>query len=500
MRIVMEKKADISCIQKSDLLKLIETGKIINSSLDLPEVLEKVLQTACSVLDSEASSVILTEQNSNYLIFKTATGAKAEEIKNVRMKTGQGIAGWVIDNGKPAISNQVEEDKRWFKEISRIINYPTRSIICAPIRMREKIIGAIEVINKKTGVFSVKDLSLLTLFSNQAAIAIENAKLHKEAGAEIKNLKSQISKPFKIIGSSSQIQKLFDLIETVSKTDSTVLIRGESGTGKELASRLIHSKSARDIYPFTCINCSALPETLLESELFGHEKGAFTGAIARKPGRFEITDKGTVFLDEIGTLSRQIQVKLLRVLQEGEFERVGGTETIKADVRIIAATNENLEKAITEGRFREDLYYRLKVIEIFIPPLRDRKEDIPELVKYFIEEQKKSMGKVINSIEPKAIELLISYDWPGNIRELKNTIERAMVLGKSDILRTEDLPSEIKSRNMPPINNFSLKSAEKTHIEKILRYSHGNKSNTARLLGISRNRLDRKIKEYKITS
>ncbi|MBN2189673.1 MAG: sigma 54-interacting transcriptional regulator [Candidatus Aureabacteria bacterium] len=496
----MTKKLDINCIQKSDLLKLIETGEIINSSLNLPEVLEKVLQTACSVLDSEASSVILLEQNSNYLVFKTATGEKAEEIKNVRMKTGQGIAGWVINNEKPTISNNVEDDKRWFREISRIINYPTRSIICAPVQVRQKIIGAIEVINKKTGEFSTKDLSLLMLFSNQAAIAIENAKLHKEAGLEIKNLKSQITKPFKIIGSSPQIQKLFDLIETVSKTESTVLMRGESGTGKELASRLIHSKSMRNGYPFTCINCSALPETLLESELFGHEKGSFTGAIARKPGRFEISNKGTVFLDEIGTLSQQIQVKLLRVLQEGEFERVGGTETIKADVRIIAATNENLEKAISEGRFREDLYYRLKVIEIFIPPLRDRKEDIPELVKYFIEEQKKAMGKVISSIEPKAIELLISYEWPGNIRELKNTIERAMVLGKSDVLRAEDLPSEIKSRSIPAISEFSLKSAEKNHIEKVLRYSHHNKSNAARLLGISRNRLDRKIKEYKMAT
>ena len=485
-------------IGKTNLLKLFEINQIINSTLDITEVLERVLKTASDVLNSEASSIILIEKNANYLAFKTVTGKKANEIKNFKIKAGQGIAGWVINEGKPTISNNVQEDKRWFGDISKKLNYPTRSIICAPIKIRGKIIGVIEVINNKSGNFDDKDLSLLVAFTNQAAIAIENARLHNEMGIEVKNLKTQIPQSTKMIGSGNKMKAVHELINTVAGTDSTILIRGESGTGKELAARMIHIKSPRKHHPFICINCSALPETLLESELFGHEKGAFTGAVARKIGRFELCAKGTIFLDEIGTLSPHIQVKLLRVLQEKEFERVGGTETIKSEARIIAATNENLEKAIEEGRFREDLYYRVKVIELYMPPLREHKEDIPDLLTYLIEEQTKSMGKVITSIEPRAMDILLSYNWHGNIRELKNTVERAMVLGTGKILKAEDLPAEIRTKRTPITTDWMLKSAEKNHIEKAVQYTTGNKSKAAKLLGISRNRLDRKVKEYNI--
>ncbi len=300
-----------------------------------------------------------------------------------------------------------------------------------------------------------------------------------------------------IIGKSDAMQDVFDLISRVAPTDSTVLITGQSGTGKELVAQAIHGNSKYCFMPFIAVNCGALPESLLESELFGYEKGAFTGAEHTKKGRFEMADKGTLFLDEIGDISLKTQVDLLRVLQEKQFRRVGGQELITVDVRIIAATNRDLEKAIREKRFREDLFYRLNVISIHMPPLKDRTEDIPLLAKTFIRRYCLEMNREEKKITPSAMNLLMDYDWPGNVRELENVIERALVIGRENNITHEDLPFSKESLS-PYSLPKSLKIMEKVHIERILVENKWNISKSARELDIDRQTLYNKIDKYQL--
>ncbi len=300
-----------------------------------------------------------------------------------------------------------------------------------------------------------------------------------------------------IIGQSDVMQTIYDLISKVAPTDSTVLITGESGTGKELIARAIHGNSQRCYMPYIAVSCGALPDSLLESELFGYEKGAFTGAEHTKKGRFEMADKGTLFLDEIGDISLKTQVDLLRVLQEKEFRRLGGQEEIKVDVRILAATNRDIKKAISENRFREDLFYRLNVISIHIPPLKERKDDIPLLVKAFIRRHCLAMNKEQVKIAPSAMKLLMDYNWPGNVRELENVIERALVIGRGEEIVTEDLPFSRKELGTEALPN-SLKLVEKMHIKKILEAKDWNISKAARVLEIDRQTLYNKIEKYHI--
>lgn len=300
-----------------------------------------------------------------------------------------------------------------------------------------------------------------------------------------------------VIGKSDVMQEIFEMISRVAPTDSTVLITGESGTGKELIAQAIHGNSQRCYMPFIAVSCGALPDSLLESELFGYEKGAFTGAEYTKRGRFEIADKGTLFLDEIGDISLKTQVDLLRVLQQKEFMRVGGEDLIKVDVRILAATNRDLKKAIEEKRFRDDLYYRLNVISLHIPPLRDRKEDIPLLVEAFMRRYCMELNKEPVKIVPSAMKLLMAYDWPGNVRELENVVERAIVIGKGAEIVSEDLPfskQELKAEDLPR----SLKSMEKIHIERILEETDWNITRAAHELEIDRQTLYNKIEKYRI--
>ena len=309
-----------------------------------------------------------------------------------------------------------------------------------------------------------------------------------------------------IIGKSNMMQGVFDLIERVSKIDSNILITGESGTGKGLVAKIIHLKSKRAKNPFIKVSCAALPETLLESELFGHEKGSFTGAIKRRYGRFEMAKDGTIFLDEVGEIPMSIQVKLLRAIQENEFERVGGEETIKVDVRIISATRKNLEKAIEDGEFREDLYYRLKVIPIHIPPLRERKEDIPILVDYFIKRFNKKLSRLVE-ITSEALKCLLDYDFPGNVRELENIIERSVALSTSDTINAYDIVMAVekdgfislRDEDIPSLKDVISKT-EMTHLMKVLEKTNWNRIKAAKILGISRKNLWEKLKAYNIVS
>jgi len=324
---------------------------------------------------------------------------------------------------------------------------------------------------------------------------------HKELLLENILLRQKLEEKYQydeIIGKSGAMQEIFKLITRIAPTDSTVLITGESGTGKELIAQAIHGNSNRCYMPFIAVSCGALPDSLLESELFGYEKGAFTGAEHTKKGRFEMADKGTIFLDEIGDISLKTQVDLLRVLQQKEFRRLGGEEVIKVDVRILAATNRDIQTAIKENRFREDLYYRLNVISIHVPPLRDRKEDIPLLVETFIRRYCLEMNKEEMKMAPNALKLLLDYDWPGNVRELENVIERALVIGQGKEIVADDLPFSRKELG-PEKFPKSLKIMEQMHIERILEEADWNISRAARELDIDRQTLYNKIEKYKIT-
>jgi DNA-binding NtrC family response regulator len=349
-------------------------------------------------------------------------------------------------------------------------------------------LGAFDYVTKP---FDPDDLSRL----------VRNALKQKDLTDENVQLKEKISELSgmdEIIGSSEAMKRVFEMVDTVADTDSTVLIRGESGTGKELVARAIHSHSKRRYFPIVAVNCGAIPESLLESELFGHEKGAFTGAQYRRKGKIELANGGTLFLDEVGDISAKMQVDLLRVIENKQFSRIGGTEEVQVDFRLICATNKNLEKLVEEEKFREDLYYRINVFTIFIPPLRERRSDIPELAQYFIQKYSRSMGKPAKKLAGTARELLLSYNWPGNVRELENAIERAMVVGKKPEITVEDLPLHLNGKIRSSDNLLKLDDIEKHHIEKVLEESGGNITQAASLLGIDRVTLYNKIKKYGI--
>jgi len=339
-------------------------------------------------------------------------------------------------------------------------------------------------------------------------ILIEKALEHYHLREENLVLKERLGDRFdfsRIIGRSPRMKEFFETLSLVAPTGATVLILGESGTGKELVANSIHQNSPRASQPFIKVSCAALPETLLESELFGHEKGAFTGAIARREGRFQLAHRGTIFLDEVGEMNAATQTKILRVLQEREFEPLGGSRTIKADVRVIAATNKDLEKEVKEGRFREDLFYRLNVVALFIPPLRDRKEDVPALATHFFALYREKNKKALREISGKAMDLLMRYDWPGNIRELENCIERAVIMARGEVIAPADLPPalQVLSRGKEDLgiqfpSGANLQEVERALILKTLEDTDGNRSRAAEILGINRRTLQNKLKEYGI--
>jgi len=318
----------------------------------------------------------------------------------------------------------------------------------------------------------------------------------KRENIQLKTQIDEIIRPDNLIGESFQMKKIFSLINTVAPTDTTVMIRGESGTGKELIAKAIHINSQRKYFPIITVNCGALSESLLESELFGHEKGAFTGAQYKRKGKFEMANGGTIFLDEIGTVSPKMQIDLLRVLETKQFYRVGGNELIKSDFRVIAATNENLETQLKNGQFREDLYYRLNVFSIFIPPLRERKDDIELLADYFLKKFATNMNRKISEFKKETMEFLVNYNWPGNVRELENAVERAVVVCKEDKVNKGDLPFHIGEISLSDESDKSLSALEKKHIVKMLAENNWNISRSAEILGIDRVTLYNKINKY----
>ena len=438
--------------------------------------------------------------------------ASRTDVEPSYHKLSQFLASTVLRDGEAVLARNIEGDSSLGGRDSQGEILAT-SVICAPIRQDKKVIGLFHTYSTQASrVPDPDDLEFTLAVADNVALALRNLLRQQELADnlsqtqhEILQLRKQLGAEISLIGASPVLEAVQHQIARAAPSRATVLIRGESGVGKELVARAMHYASPRKKGPFVCLNCAALSETLLESELFGHEKGAFTGATERKVGKFEAAHQGTLMLDEIGEMSPSIQAKFLRVLEGHPFERVGGSQPIKVDVRVTAATNRDLEKAVAEGHFRRDLYFRLHVVEIYVPPLRKRPEDIVELSNYFLDKFNAETGRKIRGFSPDALFRMQQYRWPGNVRELKNVIERAVVLARGDFIEAEDLNLTnlailSESSEMPaPKSTFqplSLDEIEKRHILATLRATGWNKSRTAVILGVERSTLDRKIRRY----
>jgi len=418
--------------------------------------------------------------DAGYQVFTAENGPKALEIVR-REKLGIVIADLVMP-GMDGIE-VMRRAKEIQPKIEVIIITAYGSVTTAIAAMKE---GAYDYIEKP-------------FCPERAELLVKKLAEHQQLVDENLSLRQKLEDHYRfenIIARSSKMQRVIELVKVVAKSNATVLIIGESGTGKELVARAIHSQSHRRSKPFVAVSCAALPESLLESELFGHERGSFTGAYAQKRGKFESANGGTLFLDEVGEMSANIQVHLLRVLEEKEFTRVGGNELIKADIRVVSATNKDLRRAIEEGEFREDLYYRLNVVTIELPPLRGRKEDIPLLAECFLNKFVLENQKEVTGFSPEATEFLLSYDWPGNVRELENSIERAVILARDSLITAGDLPHENMLAARSASIEKDLREVEKGHILNVLREADGNYSKAARILGISRMTLYKKVRQW----
>ena len=487
-----------------DQLKAISSW--VSSVQDLDKLLHLIIESATNVVDAEAASLLLVDAKTNMLYFKIATGEKGDEVKEFKIKMGQGIAGLVAQTGEPMLIADAQQDNRWNSRISDSIDYETRSMACVPLKLNQQTIGVVQVINKKdNSQFHQADMDVLEEFSSLAALAIGSARNLEQVRQENQDLKKELGEKHQIIGTSPILERTLQDAQKLSRSKTTALIQGESGTGKELLARLIHRESPRKDKPLVVLNCAALPETLLESELFGYEKGAFTGAAGKKIGKFEAAHEGTLFLDEIGEMAPGIQAKLLRVLQEGVFYRVGGTTPITVDVRVLSATNKNLKDEVAKGAFREDLFYRLNVVQLVMPPLRERLEDVPLLASHFLELFKKEAGHSSLSISSTAMEKMTQYDWPGNIRELRNAIERAVVMGDGKTILPEDLPITPSAQSFSGMQvgltlDEALNAFKKEFILLNLKHTRGNRSKAAKVMDIQRTYLSRLITRYEIRS
>jgi Nif-specific regulatory protein len=480
---------------------LFTVAPMLGREVELDGLLEQLLDQITQALHADRGTLYLIDPEARELYSRAA---HLPELKQIRLKLGQGIAGTVASTGQAVILPVVEEDKRFFKEIDRLTGYKTRSMAAAPLTDRGgRVIGVAQVLNAKRGQFSGDDLAELKRLCGEAALAIENTSLY----AQVRRRDRKPSLPpryryNKVVGESPAMEKVYERVSKSAATSATVLIRGESGTGKELIARAIHYNGARKNGPFVMVDCTTLPPTLIENELFGHERGAYTGADTRTQGKCELADGGTLFIDEIGELPLGLQPKLLRFLQDREFERVGGTRAQTADVRVVAATHRDLEAMVGRGEFREDLYYRLKVVQIGLPPLRERgDDDILRLAEHFLDVYGKKHGKQ-PSFGVSARARLIKHRWPGNIRELENCIESAVVLCEGQEVNAEhlSLPSSGVSAPAPAaVQSFRprlLAEVERDHILQTLESVGGNRSRAAALLGIGRNTLARKLREY----
>ena len=492
----------------SNLETLTEIGNKLSSSRGLRGGLSLILETLKVQSLIIRGFISLYETELERLIPLAIEGYSATEFRRLENQTGKKLMDDVYKSGNPLFVKKTSLED-WFKFITS--RETETSFFGVPIFLGKKIVGVfgIETIFEERqnteqlfSFLSVVSTMISQAYKSENEIAHEKEKLFEETS----HLQQELREKYdfdNLIGNSSPMRQIYAQVSQVARSNATVLLRGESGTGKEMIANAIHYNSLRTKKPFVKINCAALPETLIESELFGYEKGAFTGANQRKKGRFELADSGTLFLDEIGDLPPQTQIKLLRVLQEREFERLGGTETIKVNVRLIAATNKDLEKELSDGGFREDLFYRLNVFTIFLPPLRERKSDILLLAEHFLEKYEKIYNKRIRRISTPAIDMLTAYHFPGNVRELENAIERAIVVCDESVIHGHHLPptlqtAEVSNTVIKTTLETAVAAFEKDLIQDALKTSNGNCSRAANLLNTSERIINYKIKKYSI--
>lgn len=480
-----------------DLNALLDFSRTVNSVRGLDALQESVLEAVLAIVPADQAAILLTENG--VAGFSSIVGRNRELGANQPIHASQTILNRVLEENLAVLSSDVQSDDA-YREAESLIERRVHSVLAVPLEVQGKVLGVMYLDASSPGArFDSDLLQLVTTLGNITALAIENARQLERLGGENRRLSEELNIHHSMIGESKAMHEVYDFVSRVAGRDSTVLISGESGTGKELVARAVHVNSGRADKPFVAINCAAITETLLESELFGHERGAFTGAVTQKKGKLEVAEGGTVFLDEIGELAVPMQAKLLRVLQEREFERVGGTRPIKLDVRLIAATNRDLKEASKTGGFRPDLYYRLNVVSLHMPALRDRREDIPMLAAFFATQCGEKVKRRVAGISPEARTCLMRYDWPGNVRELENAIERAVVLGSTELILADDLPDSILEETAAagePVSALhdGIREAKKVLIERAIEQANGNYTEAAKILGVHANHLFRLIR------
>jgi Nif-specific regulatory protein len=498
--------AELSC--------LYEITRALAATMDLRECLRQALEILCTQSEMANGTVTIINPVTGQLEIEVAHGLSAEAHKRGKYKIGEGITGRVVATAAPIVVPQIGEEPLFLNRTRARggQQQQTLSFICVPIKHGQQAIGALSVDREyQDGINFDRDLQLLTILSGLIAQTVVRIQAVNEERRRLElentNLRRELSEKYRIesiVSSSSRMQEVFEMIHRVADSNATILLRGESGTGKTMVAKAIHHNSKRAKNPFIAVNCSALPETLLESELFGHEAGAFTGAHGAKKGRFELAEGGTLFLDEIGELTQSVQVKLLNVVQDRQFQRLGATRPIKCNVRLVAATNKDLEKAVTDGSFREDLYYRLNVFPIYLPPLRERRTDILLLAEFFLAKYNEENAKSIRRISTPAIDLLIQYHWPGNVRELQNCIERAVLICDEDSIKSFHLPPTLQTagsiahRQEPLTFASAVENFERELIIDALKQAQGNQTKAAQLLDTSLRIINYKIGKYGI--
>ena len=480
-----------------NLSALVKISRVVHAIRDLEELQEQLLHLIFEVVPANRGAILLTEgagDDFNSQFARTRQGGASQAVRVSRT-----IVAQVMKENVAILGVDVRGSGK-LREVESLAGSEVRSLLCVPLTVFQRVIGCIYLDSTSVGSrFSEDHLQLMAAIAGISAVALDNARRVQWLEQENLRLTTEISQDQSLVGDGARMKEVQALLAKVARADSTVLIGGESGTGKELLARALHRNSDRASKPFVAINCAAIPEALLESDLFGHERGAFTGAATQKKGRLEVADGGVVFLDEIGELAPALQVKLLRVLQEREFERVGSTHPIKVDIRLVAATNRDLVEGVRLGQFRQDLYYRLAVVKLTMPPLRERKEDIPMLTRHFVQKYSKRCKIKPKPVSREAMVALTNYDWPGNVRELENAIERALVLGASDEVLLEDLPESLAEQEQPADisegkYHASVKELKKQLIVDAVVQTRGNYVEAAEILGVHPNYLHRLIR------
>jgi len=515
-----EKGGKSACTEVIELTALYEIAQLIGSAHDLETTLNAILQVLHDILRMERGTFVMPDESGRHLVIRASCGLSEEEKRRGVYRLGEGVTGKVFASRAPFVVPDIQQEPLFLNKTgSRRIDKHALSFIGVPVLVAGEPVGVLTV-DRLFGleIPFEEDVRFLTVVATLIAqFLVLNNEIRKNEESlreENRSLKARLSPVFVrhgILGQSKVMLEVFSAIDKVAPSSATVLLLGESGTGKELVARAVHNASRRRDNPFLKVNCAALPENLLESELLGHEKGAFTGALATRKGRFELADKGTLFLDEIGELPLELQAKLLRVLQEQQFERLGGTQTISVDVRVIAATNRGLSEAVAAGRFRADLYYRLNVVPIVLPPLRERREDIPLLIEHFLAASNRVNEKSVR-LSREALDFLGRYHWPGNVREMQNLIERLVIMADRELVALSDLPVFVVAETEEPVpaplprpaagparsggSRLKLKDMEKAELEAALRRHGWVQARAARELGLTPRQMGYKMKKF----